>query len=350
MQPPVDLRSDTVTRPTPEMRRAMAEAEVGDDVLGDDPTVKRLEEMAAAKLGKEAALYVPSGSMGNNIAINVHTQPGDEVLLDWDAHSLCYEVGGPAALSGVQTRQFRSHRGVPDVGEVECAIRTKTLHSPGTSLLVLENTHNRAGGAIIPLEVQSELYTLAKSRGLSVHLDGARIFNAAVATGLPAAQFAAQADSASFCLSKGLGCPVGSLLCGTRDFIDKARRVRKLFGGGMRQVGVLAAAGIVALNTMIGRLGQDHDRAQRLARGIAALPGICVESESVQTNMVYFETSGPAAEFVQNLAVENVRCLATAPNRIRLVTHHDVNDEDIDRAIMAFARVTGPYHPNQPSA
>jgi threonine aldolase len=336
----VDLRSDTVTKPTPEMRQAMAEAEVGDDVLGDDPTVVRLEELAAAKLEKEAALFVPSGSMGNNIAINVHTQPGDEVLLDWDAHSLCYEVGGPAALSGVQTRQFRSHQGVPDVRDVESAIRARTLHSPGTSLLVLENTHNRAGGAIIPLNVQAELYALAKGRGLSVHLDGARLFNAAIATGIPGSVYAAQSDSVSFCLSKGLGSPVGSLLCGTREFVDKARRVRKLFGGGMRQVGVLAAAGIVALNTMIDRLAEDHRRAKRLAQGIAGLPGICVEAESVQTNMVYFETARPASEFVQTLESEKVRCLATAPNRIRLVTHHDVDEEDIDRAIQIFRAVT----------
>ncbi len=336
----VDLRSDTVTRPTPEMRRAMAEAEVGDDVLGDDPTVQRLEEMAARKLGKEAALFVPSGSMGNNIAIKVHTQPGDEVLLEWDAHSLSYEVGGPAALSGVQTRQFRSRNGVPDVNEIESAFRTRTLHAPGTSLLVLENTHNRAGGSIIPLAIHKELYELTRSRGIRLHLDGARIFNAAVATGIPASDYVAQADSVSFCLSKGLGCPVGSLLCGTREFIDKARRVRKLFGGGMRQVGVLAAPGLIALETMIDRLAEDHESARRLAQGIVGLPGICVEPESVQTNMVYFETAGPAAALVERLATEKVRCLATAPNRIRLVTHHDVDPEDIDRAISVFRDIT----------
>ena len=256
----VDLRSDTVTKPTPEMRRSMAEAEVGDDVLGDDPTVIRLEKKAAQKLGKEAALFVPSGSMGNNIAINVHTNPGDEVLLDWDAHSLCYEVGGPAALSGVQTRQFRSRNGIPDVNDVESAIRTRSLHSPGTSLLVLENTHNRAGGAFIPLSIHRELFELTRKRGINLHLDGARLFNAAVATGIPASEYAAHADSVSFCLSKGLGCPVGSLLCGTREFVEKARRVRKLFGGGMRQAGVLAAAGIVALDSMIDRLAEELER------------------------------------------------------------------------------------------
>ena len=336
-----DLRSDTVTKPTPEMRRAMAEAEVGDDVLGDDPTIIRLEEMAARKLGKEAGLFVPSGSMGNNIAINVHTQPGDEVLLDWDAHSLCYEVGGPAALSGVQTRQFHSERGVPDVSFIEAAIRTRTLHSPGTSLLVLENTHNRAGGAIIPLAVHRELYALTQNLGITLHLDGARIFNAAAATGIPASEYAAQADSISFCLSKGLGCPVGSVLCGTGEFVHQARRVRKLFGGGMRQAGVLAAAGIVALETMVDRLSEDHVKAAALARGIAGLPGICVDADSVQTNMVYFDTAGPAADFVERLAAKKVRCLPTAPRRIRLVTHNDVDSEDIDRAIEVFREVTG---------
>ena len=336
----VDLRSDTVTKPTPEMRRAMAEAEVGDDVLGDDPTVIRLEEIAARKLGKEAALFVPSGSMGNNIAINVHTTPGDEVLLDWDAHSLCYEVGGPAALSGVQTRQFRSRNGIPDVNDVESAIRAQSLHSPGTSLLVLENTHNRAGGAVIPLAIHRELYDLARHLGIRLHLDGARLFNAAAATGIPASEFAANADSVSFCLSKGLGCPVGSLLCGSREFVEKARRVRKLFGGGMRQAGVLAAAGIVALDTMVDRLVEDHANARNLARGIAGLPGICVDADSVQTNMVYFDTAGPAADFVSRLAEHKVRCLATAPKRIRLVTHHDVDTDDIARAVEAFRRVT----------
>jgi len=336
----VDLRSDTVTKPTPAMRRAMFEAEVGDDVLGDDPTVQRLEAAAARRIGKEAALFVPSGSMGNSIAIRVHTQPGDEVLLDWDAHSLCYEVGAPSALSGVQTRQFRSRRGVPDVAEVAAAIRTRTLHAPGTALLVLENTHNRAGGAIIPLDTHRALYELAKSRGVRVHLDGARIFNAAVATGIPAMEYAAQADSVSFCLSKGLCCPVGSLLCGTREFIEQARRVRKMFGGGMRQAGVLAACGLVALETMIDRLAEDHRNARRLAEGIASLPKIKVDVEAVQTNMVYFDTTGPAAEFVERLAVEKVRCLATAPQRIRLVTHYDVDEEDIETAITAFKRVT----------
>ncbi len=336
----VDLRSDTVTKPTPAMRQAMFEAEVGDDVLGDDPTVIRLEETAAKKLGKEAALFVPSGSMANNIAIKVHTRPGDEILLDWDAHSLCSEVGGPAALSGVLTRQFRSTRGVPDFELIKGAVHNQSLHSPGTRLLVLENTHNRAGGAIIPLSIHKELYALTRDRGISLHLDGARLFNAAVATAVPASDYAAQADSVSFCLSKGLGCPVGSLVCGSRDFVEKARRVRKMFGGGMRQAGVLAACGLLALETMIDRLSDDHANARKLAEGIAALSWIDLDLQSVKTNMIYFETPIPAEEMVQRLAVDRVHCLATGPRRIRLVTHYDVDSEDIQSAIDAFRRIT----------
>ncbi len=336
----IDLRSDTVTRPTPQMRRAMAEAEVGDDVLGDDPTVLRLEEMAAARMGKEAALFVPSGTMGNNIAIKTHTRPGDEILLDREAHSMCYEVGGPAALSGVLTRQFRSHRGVPDLQEIAESVVPSTLHAPGTTLIVLENTHNRAGGAVIPLTIHRDLYAMAQARGVCVHLDGARLFNAAIASGHPASEFAAQADSVTFCLSKGLGCPVGSVLCGTRLFIEQARRARKLFGGGMRQSGVLAACGIVALQTMIDRLAEDHRNARRLAEGIAGLPGISIDLLTVQTNMVYFDTQRPAEEMVARLQERQVLCLALGANRIRLVTHHDVDSEDIERALCVFEDVT----------
>lgn len=335
----VDLRSDTVTRPTPAMLRAMVEAEVGDDVLGDDPTVQRLEERAARLIGKEAALFVPSGTMANSIAIKVFTQPGDEILLDWDSHTLCFEVGAAAAFAGVQTRAFRSRRGVPDVAEVVAAIRPRTLHGPGTALLVLENTHNLAGGAIIPLEVQRALYEGFGRRGVKVHLDGARLFNAVVATGTPAADYAAQADSVTFCLSKGLGCPVGSLLCGTREFVERARRVRKMLGGGMRQVGLLAACGLVALEAGMDHLADDHRRARRLAEGLVGLPGLRSDLEAVQTNMVYLETLEPAAEIVARLAAERVRCIAIAPHRIRLVTHRDVDDEDIEMAVAAFRRV-----------
>jgi threonine aldolase len=338
----VDLRSDTVTKPTPAMRHAMAEAEVDDDVLGRDPTVQRLEEVAARKMGKEAALFVPSGTMSNTVAIKTHTEPGDEILLDWNAHSMTLETAACAVICGVLTRPFRSYRGVPDVEEIANAIHTRTMHTPGTTLLILENTHNRAGGAIIPLEVHRELYTLAKEKGLKVHLDGARIFNAAVATSIPASEYAQYADSVTFCLSKGLCCPVGSVLCGTQAFIDRARRVRKLLGGAMRQAGVLAACGLVALETMIDRLADDHRNARRLAQGIAGLPGITVDVEAVQTNMVYFDTAIPATEFVEKLASRRVRCVATAPNRIRMVTHHDVDTEDIEYTIGVFHKITTP--------
>jgi threonine aldolase len=321
------------------MRRAMAEAEVGDDVFSDDPTINRLEETAAAKLGKESALFVPSGSMGNTIAIAVHTEPGDEILLDWEAHSMCYEAGAPAIVASVLTRPFRSRRGIPDVKAVADAINSKSLHSPGTSLLVLENTHNRAGGAVIPLDVHQALFDLAKTRGLNVHLDGARLFNAMVASGIPASDYAACADSVSFCLSKGLGCPVGSLLCGTREFVEKARRVRKMLGGGMRQAGVLAACGLLALETNIDRLAEDHGNARRLAEGIADLAGIAVDLDSVQTNMIYLDTEAPAEDWLSRLNERKVRALATGISRIRLVTHLDVDSEDIDRAIEAFSEV-----------
>jgi threonine aldolase len=329
----VDLRSDTVTLPTSEMRRAMAEAELGDDVLGDDPTVQRLERKSAEMLGKDAGLFVPSGTMGNNIAINVHTRHGDEVLLDWESHSLCYEVGAAAVISGVQTRQYRSNRGVPDVNEILRSVTRANLHAPGTTLVIVENTHNRQGGAIVPLAVMEELYSSLRERGVALHLDGARIFNAAVATGVPAAAYAAQADSVTFCLSKGLCCPIGSVLCGTRDFVERARRARKMFGGGMRQVGILAACGIVALDTMIDRLAEDHVLAKRLADGLVGAPGISVDPSRTQTNMVYFDTDRPAQEVVDLVGEQGVLCYAFGPNTIRMVTHRDVDPAGIDYTV-----------------
>jgi threonine aldolase len=333
----IDLRSDTVTRPTPEMRRAIAEAEVGDDVFEDDPTVNRLQETAARMLGKEAALFVPTGTMGNAVAVKVHTRPGDEILLDTGAHSMWYEVGMPATIAQVMTRQFHSRKGVPDVNEIAEAIHPESLHAPGTSLLVLENTHNRAGGTVIPLDVHQELWNLAQEKQIRVHLDGARLFNAAAAARVSAESFAACADSVTFCLSKGLGCPVGSVLCGTAEFISKARRVRKMLGGGMRQVGVLAAAGIYALEHNVARLADDHANARRLAQGLADVPGIALETTDVPTNMVYFMTPESASEFVAALAEQQgVRCVAMGPHRVRMVTHLDVNADDIERAIVAI--------------
>jgi threonine aldolase len=333
----IDLRSDTTTRPTPAMRRCIAEAEVGDDVFEDDPTINRLQEVAAARMGKEAGLFMPSGSMSNAVAITTHTKRGDEILLDQEAHSLVYEVAMPATIAQVLTRQFRSPNGIPDVEDLRRGIHTETLHTPGTTLIVLENTHNRAGGTIIPLEVHQEIWHLAQERGIKIHLDGARIFNAAVATGLPASAYAACADSVTFCLSKGLGCPVGSVLCGTTEFIARARRFRKMFGGGLRQAGVLAAAGLYALEHHIDRLAEDHARARRLAQGIANAPGISLDTVEVPTNMVYVNTHRPAKEFAERLRAQHkVLCIPTGPNRIRLVTHLDVDDEDIERAIGAI--------------
>ena len=315
MHPTIDLRSDTVTRPTPEMRRAMAEAVVGDDVYDDDPTVHRLQERSAALLGKEAGLFMASGTMGNAVAIKTHTRPGDEILLDGDAHSMLYEVGLPATIAQVLTRQFPSTRGVPSVDGIRERIHAESLHNPGTALIVLENTHNRAGGTIIPLEVHRAIREIALERGILVHLDGARLFHAAVATGQAVAEYAAYTDTVTFCLSKGLGCPIGSVLCGTRDFIERARRVRKMLGGGMRQVGILAA-------------------------GLANAPGIIRDAEEPSTNMVYFNTVAPAQAFVEALAsYHNVLCNAMGSHRIRLVTHLDVDAEDMDRAAAAVCKV-----------
>jgi threonine aldolase len=330
-----DFRSDTVTKPSPDMRRAMAEAEVGDDVFEDDPTINLLQERAAALMGKEAALFVASGTMGNAIALKVHTKPGDEVLMDAYAHSMLYEVGLPATIAHVMTRQFRSERGVPNVNEIADAIQAESLHGPGTALIVLENTHNRAGGAIIPLDVMTSIRALAVERGVPVHVDGARIFNAVVATGIPAREYAARADSITFCLSKGLGCPVGSVLCGTEEFVVKARRVRKMLGGGMRQAGILAAAGLYALDHNIVRLAEDHANARRLATSIAGAPGITMDPFEPPTNMVYFNTAGPAADIVMALDAKGVLCNATGRNRIRMVTHLDADEEDVVRAAEA---------------
>lgn len=339
METDVDLRSDTVTRPTPAMRRAMAEARVGDDVLGDDPTVAELERAATDLMGKEAGLFVPSGTMSNNVAIKVQTRPGDEVLLDWDAHSIRYEVGAPAVISGVVMRQFRSECGVPAVEDVESALQNETIHSPGTSLIVIENTHNVAGGAIVPLSAQRAIWSLAQERRVSVHLDGARVLNTSVASGVPVHLYAACADTVTFCLSKGLGCPVGSVLCGSRELMERARRVRKMLGGGMRQAGILAAAGLYALKHHIARLAEDHRRARMIAEAIAPLPGVSVDLETVQTNMVYFSVSVEAERWVQALAAEGVQCLALGSRRVRLVTHLDVDDEGVEKAIGAIRKV-----------
>jgi threonine aldolase len=338
----IDLRSDTVTVPTPEMRRAMFEAEVGDDVYGEDPTVNQLEQEAAALLGKEAALFVPTGTQGNQVAIMTHTSRGDEVIVEADSHVFYYEVGGIAALSGCQVRPLKGFRGAMDPNEVEAAIRTENIHFPRTALICLENTHNRSGGCILPQENVVAICEVAHRHSIPVHMDGARLFNAAVAQGKPAAELAAPVDSVMFCLSKGLAAPVGSLLVGSREFISRARKNRKLLGGGMRQAGILAAAGLVALRTMIDRLAEDHANARRLADGLSLISGLQVERETVQTNMVMvdiLDSRWEATVLSGALARAGVLCNAVGPRRIRLVTHKDVTAEDVAEALDRMERV-----------
>lgn len=338
-----DFRSDTVTRPTEKMRRAMAEAVVGDDVLGDDPTVQELERLAAETMGKEAALFVPSGTMGNSIAVKVWTQELDEVIVEARSHIYNMESTHMTFISRVTPRPLPSHRGAMDPAEVEKNIRQPSVHIPRTSLICIENTHNNWSGAVVPLENMKAIRDIALKYGVKLHLDGARIFNASTASGVPVKEYAALADSVMFCLSKGLAAPVGSLVAGPRDFIDYARRVRKALGGGMRQVGVLAAPGIIALREMVGRLHEDHARAKRLAQAIAGLPGIRLNSEEVETNIIIFGFDHPqltAAQFLALLKESRVLALATRGG-IRFVTHKDIDDEDVERAVKAFRAILG---------
>lgn len=334
-----DFRSDTVTKPTGAMLRAMASADLGDDVFGDDPTVQRLEELAAAKLGKEAALFVPSGVMGNLTAVLVHTVRGDEVILEENSHTFHFETGGAAAIAGVQTRTVPSDGGIPGIIAIEEAIRADNIHFPRTSLLVYENTNNISGGTIVPVEVMREVFSLAHDREVAVHLDGARLWHAHVATQTPLPEFAQYADSVMCCLSKGLSAPVGSLLLGSRAFIQEARRARKQLGGGMRQVGVLAAAGIVAINEMIERLAEDHAQARRLAEGLASIRGIQLDPGRVQTNIVVFRVSGASPRYddiVRFLADQRVFVVSLWGRGIRFVTHRMIGDADIERALAAM--------------
>lgn len=338
----IDLRSDTVTLPTEEMRRAMAEAEVGDDVYGEDPTIQRLERLAAEIMGKEAALFVPSGTMGNQVSVMTHTQRGDEVIMEAESHVYYYEVGAMAVLSGVQARPVPGRRGVMDPDDVRKAIRERNnIHFPRTSLVVLENTHNRGGGKVLPLENVKAISDIAHSNGLSVHMDGARIFNAQVATGIPVSEYAKYADSVMFCLSKGLCAPVGSMVVGSKDFINKARKNRKMLGGGMRQAGVLAAAGIIALTKMVDRLQEDHDNAKLLAQKLQQL-GYGVDPEEVETNMVVVDVT-PTGKDVHTIEMElrsrGVLANANSPKTLRLVTHYGITKDDVMMAVDAFADI-----------
>jgi threonine aldolase len=338
----IDLRSDTVTRPTPAMRKVMAEAEVGDDVFGEDPTVNLLQEKVAKMLGKETAIFVPSGTMANQLAIKSHTQPGDEVITEATSHPYNFEGGASAVLSGIQFYCLKGVRGLLDVSQIEEAIRPDDHHFPVTRLICLENTHNRGGGSIYPIEKIADISRLAKSQGLLVHLDGARLWNASIASGIKPHEYAQWADSVSVCLSKGLGAPVGSLVAGTRTFIDRVRRFRKMFGGGMRQVGILAAAGIYALDHHLERLKEDHQNAKRLALGLKEMKDISIDPEHVETNIVLFDVAGTGKTALQvrdEMKKEGVLIHAFGKTLIRLVTHLDVSREEIEAALKAFKKV-----------
>ena len=340
----VDLRSDTVTLPTPAMRQAMFQADLGDDVYGEDPTVNRLETLAAERLGKEAAVFVPSGTMANLACLLAHCGRGDEAIMGHLAHTFLFEAGGSSAVGGIHPRTIPNQPdGTLDPADIEAAIRSPhNEHYPRTRLVCLENTHNRCSGAVLTPAYMKQVRALVDRHGLALHLDGARIFAAAVALGVPAAELARDADSVSFCLSKGLAAPVGSLVCASEPFVVRVRRQRKMLGGGMRQAGILAAAGIVALETMIERLADDHANARRLAEGLARMPGILLDPERIQTNIVIFELSAQApdpADFAARLAARGVKVGTIGGRRLRAVTHYGIEAEDIERALAAVQAV-----------
>ncbi|MFN0071865.1 MAG: low-specificity L-threonine aldolase [Chloroflexota bacterium] len=341
MNLPIDLRSDTVTLPTEAMREAMRNAPLGDDVFGEDPTVNRLQELAAEMTGKEAALFVSSGTQGNLVALMSHCQRGDEVIMESQSHTYWSEQGGMASLAGLFPRLVESERGCPSPGALEAAVRSDDQHNPRTGLICIENTHNRHGGTVSHPDELAAVKVVADQLGLPVHLDGARMFNAAVALGVDAREIARHVDSLTFCLSKGLACPVGSVVCGTREFIGRAHRARKVLGSGMRQVGVIAAAGIVALESMIDRLADDHANARRLALGLHELPGVKIDLDRVETNMVYVDFSGTGIPGDQLEAALRDRSILTRPTyaRARLVLHHGIETEDVERVIESIAQV-----------
>lgn len=340
----IDLRSDTVTLPTSAMRSAMAAAEVGDDVYREDPTINRLEELSAEKMGMESGLFIPSGTMGNLVAFLTHCQRGDEAIMGDQAHTFYYEVGGVSALGGIMVHTVPNQSdGTINISDIQNAIRVEDVHFPTTKLIALENTHNRCGGVVLKPDYIKQVVKIAHENNLLVHMDGARIFNAAIKLGLPAKKLLEGVDSVTFCLSKGLGAPVGSVLCGSRDFIDKARRIRKQLGGGMRQAGILAAAGIVALESMIDRLAEDHQRAIYLAEKLKSVPNIAIRENSPQTNMVFVDLieTYPKSNLhvIEALKQQNV-LVGTSKNRgFRLVTHFGISDKDIDSVVDRFKLV-----------
>ena len=332
----VDLRSDTVTLPTEEMFEAIRTAQLGDDVYREDPTVNRLEELAARKLGKEAALLTTSGTQANLVSVLSQTKRGDEVILEADAHLYYYEVGAFSALGGLVPRLVRGHHGVMTSQDIESVLRPPDIHFPLTSLICIENSHNRAGGTVWSPSQMKEVFDFAKSRRLNVHLDGARIFNAAVAQNVDVREFTRYVDTLMFCLSKGLSAPIGSLVVGDREFIDSARRYRKMLGGGMRQAGVIAAAGIIAIEKMVGRLKDDHANAKILAKGLAKVEGITIDPSHVQTNIVIYDVTGlgtSAADWVAKMRDFGVLAGAVDSGRVRMVTHRGIEKEDVDYAV-----------------
>jgi len=333
----IDLRSDTVTKPSAEMRRVMASAEVGDDVLGDDPTVIKLQERVAELMGKEAACFVPTGTMANQTAIRAHTEPGDEIIAHEGSHIIHYETGAPAALSGVMIRPIASPRGIFDVADVDAMVRPYSSHFARSRMLVLENTHNRGGGTVWPLDQLVRVARRGRELGLRVHLDGARIWNACVKTGVKPAEYAAPFDTISCCFSKGLGCPAGSAVVGDRASIERVHRFRKMFGGTMRQSGVLAAAALYALDHHVAGLAQDHANAAALGRGLASLAGVEIDLSEVETNMVFFnlrpQVGMSETQFCDRLGERGVLMMGTGPRRVRAVCHRDVSSDQIGRAI-----------------
>lgn len=340
----VDLRSDTVTLPTEEMLEAIRSAELGDDVFGEDPTVKRLEALAAGKVGKEAALLVTSGTQANLVSQLAQTKRGDEVILEAESHIYYYEVGGISAIAGLIPRPLRGTRGSLDPDDVESAIRPKNIHFPETTLVCLEDTHNRAGGAIIPPSHIKKVHEVTQSHGLRLYMDGARIFNAAVGLGIDVKEFTRHVDSLMFCISKGLSAPVGSLVVGDNAFIERARKMRKMLGGGMRQAGIIAAPGIIALEKMVDRLWEDHANARFLAEGLSKLEGITLDPRSVETNILIFDISVPGMDserIVSGLAKKGVRALAVDKNKIRMVTHRGIERDDVAYALDVFGDFWG---------
>ena len=337
----IDLRSDTVTEPTPEMREAMANAELGDDVYGEDPTVNHLQELSTQMLGKEAALFVPSGTMGNLAAILAHCARGDEIIIGDRSHTYLYEAGGVSALGGIHTFVVRNRdNGMVPYDEIEEAIRVDNDHFPISRLVCLENTHNRCGGSVLSVDYTQEVGRITKEHGLGMHIDGARIFNAAIALDVSPAELVASADSVTFCLSKGLCAPAGSVICGEKAFIQKTHRARKMLGGGMRQAGVLAAAGVVALESMVDRLREDHNKARLLAETLVELPGISLDYETPATNMIFLKLEDEAPisgeDLVRRFADKGIRISASSGGHMRLVMHYWVDDEALAQVTDAF--------------